>query len=68
MGYFTLDFKKAKGASDARMSDHIERRVIAPNVDSTRTHLNRELVQLPEGVLGKRRFLPPYFVGLQQIN
>ncbi|MCM0239517.1 plasmid recombination protein [Bacteroides fragilis] len=50
MGYFTLDFKKAKGASDARMSDHIERRVIAPNVDSTRTHLNRELVQLPEGV------------------
>ena len=22
----------------------------------------------PEGVLGKRRFLPPYFVGLQQIN
>ena len=50
MGYFTLDFKKTKGASDARMSDHIERRVIAPNVDSTRTHLNRELVELPEGV------------------
>ena len=50
MGYFTLDFKKAKGASDARMSDHIERRVTAPNVDSTRTHLNRELVELPEGV------------------
>ena len=50
MGYFTLDFKKAKGASDTRMSDHIERRVIAPNVDSTRTHLNRELVELPEGV------------------
>ncbi len=50
MGYFTLDFKKAKGASDARMSDHIERRVIAPNVDSTRTHLNRELVELPEDV------------------
>lgn len=35
MGYFTLDFKKAKGASDARMSDHIERRVIASNVDPT---------------------------------
>lgn len=50
MGYFTLDFKKTKGASDARMSDHIERRVIAPNVDPTRTHLNRELVELPEGV------------------
>lgn len=50
MGYFALDFKKAKGASDARMSDHIERRVIAPNVDATRTYLNRELVELPEGV------------------
>lgn len=50
MGYFTLDFKKAKGASDTRMSDHIERRVIASNVDPTRTHLNRELVQLPGGV------------------
>ena len=23
---------------------------------------------IPSGVLGKRRFLPPYFVGLQQIN
>lgn len=32
------------------MSDHIERRVIAPNVDPTRTHLNRELVQMPEGI------------------
>ena len=31
MGYFTLDFKKAKGASDARMSDHIERRVLTPH-------------------------------------
>lgn len=50
MGYFTLDFKKAKGASDTRMSDHIERKVIASNVDSTRMHLNRELIKLPEGV------------------
>ena len=50
MGYFSLDFRKAKGASDSRMSDHIERRVIAPNVDPTRTHLNRELVRMPEGI------------------
>ena len=50
MGYFTLDFKKAKGTSDARMSDHIERKVIASNVDSTRMYLNRELIKLPEGV------------------
>ena len=32
------------------MSDHIERRVIAPNVDPMRTHLNRELVRMPEGI------------------
>ena len=25
-------------------------------------------IQVPVGVLGKRRFLPPYFVGLQHIN
>ena len=50
MGYFSLDFRKAKGASDSRMSDHIERRVIAPNVDPMRTHLNRELVRMPEGI------------------
>lgn len=24
--------------------------------------------KIHQGVLGKRRFLPPYFVGLQQIN
>lgn len=50
MGYFTLDFKKAKGASDARMSDHIERKVIASNVDATRTRLNQELIKRPKGV------------------
>lgn len=50
MGFASLDFRKAKGASDARMSDHIERKVIAPNVDAARTHLNRELIELPEGV------------------
>lgn len=50
MGYFSLDFRKAKGASDSRISDHIERRVIAPNVNPTRTHLNRELVRMPEGI------------------
>ena len=32
------------------MSDHIERRVIAPNVDPMRTHLNREFVRMPEGI------------------
>lgn len=45
MGHFSLDFKKAKGSSDARESDHIERKVIPDNADPTRTHLNRELVK-----------------------
>lgn len=53
MGHFSLDFKKAKGSSDARESDHIERKVIPDNADPTRTHLNRELVKMPSGVYGR---------------
>ena len=53
MGHFSLDFKKAKGNSDARESDHIERKVIPDNADPTRTHLNRELVKMPSGVYGR---------------
>ena len=53
MGHFSLDFKKAKGSSDARESDHIERKVIPDNTDPTRTHLNRELVKMPSGVYGR---------------
>uniref|UniRef100_UPI0034A05204 MobV family relaxase n=1 Tax=Bacteroides xylanisolvens TaxID=371601 RepID=UPI0034A05204 len=41
--------EKAKG-TDSRMSAHIERTVHPKNADRTRTHLNRELVQFPEGV------------------
>ena len=48
-----MDFKKAKGSSDARESDHIERKVIPDNADPTRTHLNRELVKMPSGVYGR---------------
>ena len=53
MGHFSLDFKKAKGRSDARESDHIEGKVIPDNADPTRTHLNRELVKMPSGVYGR---------------
>ena len=49
MGYAVLHLEKAKGA-DGAMSTHIERTVHPKNADSTRTHLNRELVQFPEGV------------------
>lgn len=50
MEYISLDFRKTKGIFDTRMSGHIECRVIAPNVASIRTHLNCELVQIPEGI------------------
>lgn len=53
MGHFSLDFKKAKGSSDARESDHIEHKVIPDNAAPTRTHLNRELVKMPSGVYGR---------------
>ncbi|MFR6336629.1 MAG: MobV family relaxase [Bacteroides thetaiotaomicron] len=49
MGYTVLHLEKAKG-TDSRMSAHIERTVHPKNADRTRTHLNRELVQFPEGV------------------
>lgn len=49
MGYAVLHLEKAKG-TDSRMSAHIERTVHPKNADGTRTHLNRELVQFPEGV------------------
>ena len=49
MGYAVLHLEKAKG-TDSRMSAHIERTVHPKNADRTRTHLNQELVQFPEGV------------------
>ena len=49
MGYAVLHLEKAKGA-DGAMSTHIERTVHPKNADRKRTHLNRELVQFPEGV------------------
>ena len=44
-----MHLEKAKGA-DGAMSTHIERTIHPKNADATRTHLNRELVQFPEGV------------------
>ena len=45
---------RAKGKSlearDTGASDHIERKTMPKNADPTRTHLNRELVQFPDGV------------------
>lgn len=45
---FHLD--KSSADNESAMTDHIERNVIAPNVDPTRTHLNKELIDFPDGV------------------
>ena len=50
MGYISIQINKAKGAADTGASDHIERKTTPKNADPTRTHLNRELVQFPNGV------------------
>ncbi|KGN85647.1 MobV family relaxase [Porphyromonas gulae] len=47
MGYAVLHIDKAKG-SDSGVTAHIERTYTPNNVDASRTHLNRELVQFPE--------------------
>ena len=52
MGYAVLHLEKAKG-SDAGMSAHIERTISPKNADPSRTHLNRELIQFPEGVTNR---------------
>ena len=50
MGYISIQINKAKGSADTGASDHIERKTIPKNADPTRTHLNRELVEFPDGV------------------
>ena len=52
MGYAVLHIDKARG-NDSAMSAHIERTFVPNNVDATRTHLNRELVQFPAGVTNR---------------
>lgn len=50
MGYISIQFNKAKGSADTGASDHIERKTIPKNADPTRTCLNRELAEFPDGV------------------
>lgn len=50
MGYISIQINKAKGSADTGAYDHIERKTTPKNADPTRTHLNRELVQFPDGV------------------
>lgn len=50
MGYINIQINKAKGSADTGASDHIERKTTPKNADPARTHLNRELVEFPDGV------------------
>ncbi|SHE82474.1 MobV family relaxase [Dysgonomonas macrotermitis] len=49
MGFAVLHIQKPKG-NDARTSAHIERTVNPANADQTRTHLNENLIDYPDGV------------------
>ena len=52
MGYAVLHIDKARG-NDSAITAHIERTFVPNNVDATRTHFNRELVQFPAGVTNR---------------
>ncbi|MFR9554325.1 MAG: MobV family relaxase [Rikenellaceae bacterium] len=49
MGFAVVHLEKAKGA-DSGMSAHIERTIDPKNADKERTHLNKELIDFPDGV------------------
>ena len=49
MGFVVLHMEKAHG-SDSGTTAHIEHFIIPKNADPTRTHLNRKLIEYPEGV------------------
>jgi len=49
MRYVVLHLEKGAG-NDAPISSHIERTIDPANADKSRTHLNRELIEFPEGV------------------
>lgn len=49
MGYVVFHLDKSPG-NESAMTDHIERKVIHPNVDPKRIHLNKELVEFPHGI------------------
>jgi len=49
MGFAVMNLKKVAG-NDAPMSAHIERTIEPANADKSRTYLNKELIEFPEGV------------------
>ena len=49
MGYVVFHMQKSRG-TDSGTSAHIERKVKPSNADEERTHLNRRLVEYPDGI------------------
>lgn len=49
MGYVVFHMQKTRG-TDSGTSAHIERKVKPSNADEERTHLNRRLIEYPDGV------------------
>ena len=49
MGYVVFHMQKTHG-TDSGTSAHIERKVKPSNADEERTHLNRRLVEYPDGI------------------
>lgn len=49
MGYVVFHMQKARG-TDSGTSAHIERKVKPSNADEERTHLNRRLIEYPDGI------------------
>lgn len=47
-----MHLEKAKGA-DSGMSAYIERTIVPKNIAPTRTHLNHELIRVPDGVCNR---------------
>jgi len=52
MGFVVLHLEKAFG-NDAAMTAHIERTIDPKNADKNRTHLNKELIDFPEGIANR---------------
>lgn len=52
MGYVVLHLEKTSG-TDSAMSAHIERTIMPKNADPQRTHLNREMINFPDGVTNR---------------
>lgn len=49
MGFVVLHLDKSPG-NEAPMTAHIARTVMPPNADPARTHLNKNLMEFPEGI------------------